>query len=310
MDVSVIIPVYNLENYIKKNIESMMCQEGIEAEFIYINDGSTDKSGEILAEYALKDSRIKIINQKNNGQSVARNTGIRKATGEWIVFIDGDDYIAKDSLKTLYKIQKKYQLDILLAKEILNKKKSELSIKTEVTSGKYFLYNKLTNFSCCLYSYRRQFLLDNKLFFIPGVQHEDMEFIPKALYYAKKIGETNYCFYHCIERVGSTTRRKNLKRSYDLFLIAQKFEKFIQKNNLYNRWWIEYIGDLYMQGIHTGILSNFPTKEILISNNKRQKICATLNKGAKKHKILSFFLTFHLDALYEPMYKFYHQTKT
>ena len=91
--VSIVVPIYNTEKYLKKCLDSIINQTYENLEIILVDDGSTDNSGKIIDDYAKKDSRIKAIHQKNAGQSTARNNGIKKATGKYISFIDGDDEI-------------------------------------------------------------------------------------------------------------------------------------------------------------------------------------------------------------------------
>jgi len=110
--ISIIIPLYNLEDYISKCIESIINQTYKNIEIIIINDGSTDKSVKICESYSNIDSRIKIIHQGNQGPSVARQTGIDIATGEFISFVDGDDWIEPDMIETLYKNSYEYNADI------------------------------------------------------------------------------------------------------------------------------------------------------------------------------------------------------
>ena len=102
MEVSVIIPVYNSKNYLNKCIESLINQTFNDIEFIFVNDGSTDNSLSILEQYSKKDSRIKIINQKNQGISQARNRGMKEAKGRYIGFIDSDDWVDLDFYQKLY----------------------------------------------------------------------------------------------------------------------------------------------------------------------------------------------------------------
>jgi len=105
--ISVILPVYNVEKYLRKCIDSILNQTHINYELIIIDDGSTNNSGNIYDEYKLKDNRIQVIHQNNQGLSVARNVGIDLAKGKYITFIDSDDYIDKKYLETLYTIIKK-----------------------------------------------------------------------------------------------------------------------------------------------------------------------------------------------------------
>lgn len=99
--ISFIVPVYNVEKYLSECLDSLVRQTYGNIEIIAVNDGSTDKSGEILSEYACNDNRIKVINQSNQGLSVARNVGMRYVTGDYILFVDSDDYIALHSVELL-----------------------------------------------------------------------------------------------------------------------------------------------------------------------------------------------------------------
>ncbi|MDQ0256577.1 glycosyltransferase involved in cell wall biosynthesis [Evansella vedderi] len=113
--VSVIIPVYNAEQYIAECIESLLSQTLKECEFIFINDGSTDKSREIIKAFKLHDERIKLINQENQGVSIARNKGLEQALGEYIGFVDADDYIESDMYETLYYSAKDNNCDVVFS---------------------------------------------------------------------------------------------------------------------------------------------------------------------------------------------------
>mgnify|MGYP004658611791 CR=1 FL=1 len=110
--ISVIVPVYNVEKYLKKCIKSIMNQSYTNLEIILINDGSTDNSGKICDELKEQDKRIKVIHKSNGGLSDARNAGLKIANGKYIGFVDSDDYIAEDMFETLYSINKKYDSDI------------------------------------------------------------------------------------------------------------------------------------------------------------------------------------------------------
>ena len=114
--VSIIIPVFNTEKYLSKCLDSVCNQTLENIEIICIDDGSTDNSLSILKEYAERDNRIKIISKKNEGQGVARNLGICQAKGEYIGFVDSDDFVTHNMFDTLYKKSKKYNLDLVMCK--------------------------------------------------------------------------------------------------------------------------------------------------------------------------------------------------
>ena len=110
--ISIIVPVYNVEKYIVRCLESILSQTYKNIEVIIVNDGSVDKSGEICERYAKKDNRIKLINKSNGGLSDARNKGIDQANGIYITFVDSDDYISQNYVEILYKLIKENNADI------------------------------------------------------------------------------------------------------------------------------------------------------------------------------------------------------
>lgn len=115
MLISIVVPIYNAEKFLKKSVESVISQSYKNIELLLVDDGSTDRSKDICQRYALIDNRIKIILQINKGPAAARNTGVRQATGDFVFFLDADDFIEKDALKVLVTKYKKYQADIVMS---------------------------------------------------------------------------------------------------------------------------------------------------------------------------------------------------
>lgn len=217
--VSVIIPVYNCEKYISECIESLISQTLKECEFIFVNDGSTDKSKEIIEGYAKNDSRIKLINQENGGVSVARNTGLENAVGEYIGFVDADDYIEKDMYKKLYYIVVGKKTDLVISnfeqeldgKRIINK----LDIITNSTLNKDEIINKiLPQFlqheklnTVCNKLFKAEIIRDFNIKFPKGVAlGEDGLFNINYFSNAESLIYLDYCGYHYREVEGSATR--------------------------------------------------------------------------------------------------------
>lgn len=134
---SVIVPVYNVEKYIEECLDSILKQDYDNYEILLIDDGSTDNSGNICEIYAAKNEKIKVFHKKNGGLSSARNIGIEKATGDYLVFVDSDDYIAPWSLSEFYKVLKKGKFDVLETRltEVRGKEKKDLDEHLEA----YFL---------------------------------------------------------------------------------------------------------------------------------------------------------------------------
>src|SRR5690554_965787 len=118
--VSIIIPVFNVAEYLPRCIESVLNQDNIDLEVLLINDGSTDSSGEVCEEYAKNDRRIRVFHQENSGVSAARNKGVDESTGNWITFVDADDWIEKNSLERILNIIKGNKLiEIAIAKSFV-----------------------------------------------------------------------------------------------------------------------------------------------------------------------------------------------
>ncbi len=220
---SVIIPVYNTKRYLRECIDSVLLQSQKEIEIILVDDGSTDGSSEIIKEYANNYPFITAIYQKNQKQGAARNAGARIASGEYIYFLDSDDYIDEKTLSECYKIAKKQDLDFLMfdaiefseedindakEKDGMNYDRSNLSIENKVYTGVEFweeFYSKsgvLT--SVPLLYINNAFFKKNDLFFEENVFYEDCDWIAKIYEYAQRITYIPYKFYYRRYRVCST----------------------------------------------------------------------------------------------------------
>lgn len=182
--ISIIVPVYNTEKYLKKCLDSLINQTLKDIEIICINDGSPDNSLKILKEYEKKDKRIKIIDQENQGVSVARNNGIKIANGEYIGFVDSDDYVDLDFYEKLYNDSDNVELC------------STFLDNSKITNQIYYYF---TN---CIY--KRKFIIDNNIYFPENVTNsEDRCFLWKAVLLSNKINYTKNTHYHYIKRNGS-----------------------------------------------------------------------------------------------------------
>lgn len=223
--VSIIIPVYNAQQYIAKCIDSVISQSYINWELILVDDGCTDKSGEICDKYAQKDKRIKVFHKKNGGVSSARNTGISEAVGEWLYFIDSDDFIDFDTLsKSIIKINTEYPDLIvhgLVNDYIYNGKSCSLPYKTfEDNDYKEIIeftdkYGLLKGPVCKLF--RQSIVKENKLFFDESICYgEDTKFTFEYLQKCKSIAFVPEHFYHyCFRIEGSLTKRSYPYLSWD-----------------------------------------------------------------------------------------------
>lgn len=241
MDLSVIIPVYNVENYLESCVDSVEKIRNINFEIILVNDGSTDGSLSIAENLVKKYKNIKLISQKNGGLSCARNTGLRSAQGKYISFIDSDDLIYADKFEKLYLETKKYNLDIGIGnhirfinlKEITEPQKLKYKNleKEKVKTGIDFFNfaDKRGLFSPVVWEkiYSRDFLLENNLFFKEGIIYEDVLFSHIAISKAQKVKYVNSYFYLYRQRTGSIMNNDcKEKICYYYDIIKELIEKF------------------------------------------------------------------------------------
>jgi glycosyltransferase involved in cell wall biosynthesis len=231
--ISVIIPVYNSELYISECIESLINQSLQECEFIFINDGSIDKSSQIIEKYSKQDSRIILINQENKGISIARNTGLDIATGEYIGFVDNDDFVKYDMYETLYNQAIKEDLDIVISKTILGRDgkylikdaifpidktyyqdfiQSKVMINLLKVEDLFAVWNKI---------YKKSLIDENKICFPKNrIIEEDNMFNLQAFNFASKVKFIDYGGYYFRENAISESRN---------FIENDYFEKSLDK---------------------------------------------------------------------------------
>lgn len=238
---SLIIPVYNVEKYLEQCIESCENQDipHDEYEVIAINDGSNDKSFEILEELGNKYKNIRIISQANQGQSVARNIGLNVAKGQYIWFIDSDDWIDSNVLKGIYNIMRNYELDALhLAYQMVNDKgKWKLSPKieevTKIYSGPLFLDRMLTDkFYAWSFIFNRHFWDKVNLRFTEGIYFEDLDLIPQILLEVNRVCAYKKTVYFYRQRQSSTVHSVNYKLIDDLFLVCSRYKNSLSSQHL------------------------------------------------------------------------------
>lgn len=247
-NVSVILPIYNQEKYLAKALDSLRNQTLKNTEFICVNDGSKDNSLKILREYASKDSRIKIIDQKNQGCGAARNNGLKAATGEYIAFLDPDDWFEPEALEELYKKSKKQNCDMI----VFNFNKvgengnllGRYNLKTRLQ--RFFNLNENENFNWRDIKprvlggmhpaswnkfYRRDLIKKHGLHFAKSNLAEDNVFVFGATLNAKNIGYSDKCYYNYLIRENSAIRTRSDK-NLCLFRSIDCVKKLIDKMGL------------------------------------------------------------------------------
>lgn len=218
--VSVIIPAYNTEKFIGKCLESIVKQTMPEIEIIIINDGSVDDTKTIASIFAEYDNRIKIINQENKMQGAARNRGIEIAKGEYIGFVDSDDWVDLDYFEKLYNAAKKYDSDLALATNVRvgnGKTKKRLNITKEefITDlqGKMDICHQWKDGCPTNKIYRKDFLKQHNISYPEGVYCEDKIFTAKSVFYANGIATVPNLYYYYFRNPNSTVNSKKGKHN-------------------------------------------------------------------------------------------------
>lgn len=235
--VSIIVPVYNVEKYLSECLDSLISQTLSDIEIICINDGSKDSSLEILEKYAQKDKRIVVINQENSGVSTARNTGMKCANGEYIGFIDSDDWIDSDFYEKLYNSAKNNDADITVA-SIIRYRKIEQKYRVKYIKEKAFtdLQDKISACSvpriCYVWNklYRKELIQDD--LFTPNVYFEDVIWLPNIIKKANKVVTVDGINYYYRVNNDSIVKRPSKKKQQDNYYAKKKMVEFFNENNL------------------------------------------------------------------------------
>lgn len=235
--VSVIIPVYNIEEYIGRCIESILNQSFTDFELILINDGSNDNSGKICDKYANTDSRIKVIHNINKGVSASRNDGIKNATGEWICFVDGDDWIEEHTLLTLFRYNIKadiiqFKYNIIGAQSDFNEEsilQVKLLTQQNYTNCKYF------HPACWGYIFNLEIIRANNIYFLETIRiGEDQAFVLKYIAICTSVLLSPLRGYNYLIRNGSAMNSKpSIDKALDHLKAVEDVCNFLKKHNLF-----------------------------------------------------------------------------
>lgn len=284
--VSIIVPVYNSESYIKECLQSLIKQTLKDIEIIIINDGSTDKSNEIIKEFALKDKRIKYISRENKGVGITRNEGVAMSVGEYIGFVDSDDTIEIDMFKKMYKTAILCNADIVecgnkVIKDGVNilKYKSEQPevLETNINSDLnsfikiYYYGNKKYGNHVWGKLYKSKIIKDNNIKFgnLRDMTGEDLFFGVTILPYVDKIVFLNDKFYNYNIRENSIMNSYNSQIAVKTIAFMEEIETYGMKNNLsgmFDKFLASYVYNLCVA-----------TTRVFLNNNKIKELNNNLN---------------------------------
>lgn len=270
---SVIIPVYNTRDYLPMAIESVLKQDCTDYEIIVIDDDSSDGSREVVEAYEKRGEIIAVYNEKNQGLSAARNKGMEMARGEYIVFLDSDDYFSRDALSNFKKKIEEYdQPDIIaghayrLNGTCISKKRGNKRPIRGVMSGLELLergYQKNYLFACSqFYIYCRHFIEKNHLQFEEGIVHEDELFTPIAMCSAKRVVDGDFEFYYHRYRKGSISNTKDQKHIRSIYIVCHRLSHYLEnfdfKKVAYLR---DHLAVLYLSVTYIGMNRKFMVSE-------------------------------------------------
>lgn len=314
--ISIIVPVYNVEDYLKECLNSIINQTYKNLEILLIDDGSSDKSGEICDEYAKNDSRIKVFHKQNGGQSSARNLGLDKSKGDFISFVDSDDVLGENFIQKLYDMASKFQTKMSMisfqafSQNRLNTDIAQANSSEKILSSKELLKAICTaylSFSPCIFLYKRDIFDD--LRFPEGRIYEDIFISFDVIHKAQNIAYSDAKHYFYRIREGSTVHSFSQKNLIAVDSV-QRFTNLIKQNykELTNEANYALCSSMFDTSI--GILrsksSEFYPKIYEFSNLIKKKLFSVFMVKTKyfKKKILIILLAIH-PLLLKAVFKIY-----
>ena len=300
-EISVIVPVYQVEKYIRQCVDSILAQTFTDFELILVDDGSKDNSGKICDEYAEKDQRVRVIHKENGGLSDARNHGLDNAVGKYFMFVDADDYIAPETAECLYKNIIKEEADIAVCNfryffEEDGKKDFSTENKAEVLSGAEIFYNRKNERNYGFWTVAWNKLYKREKFeglrFRFGKYHED-EFWANDIYRLNiRVSAVTECLYFYRQRGNSIMAKKSIKKNLDIIeAFQERIYVYLDEQKYYNQAYMLLIFSLEHLNEAKGLITNGDEKARFDKANRRTgDIIKRLKKG-KLSKIQRASLT-------------------
>lgn len=293
---SIIIPVYNVEKYLEKCLDSILVDNQFTGQVVCMNDGSTDGSAAILEQYAKKYPNVEIITQKNAGLSAARNAGFDRATGDYVFFPDSDDWVFPGAIEKIMQ-----QIDgedvVYFNARVYNEETQRYGSEIDIPNIKnmdgqaYFaaIHDKPRNMPCvCVWGgvFSRSFLKENSLYNEPGIYHEDNYFTPQVLLAAKKVSSINEYVYAYRIRKGSITANVKEKHIKDLLFIARNLNDKYEQIGSVDDVFYKDVCQIYINMINAAYDNSIPLHKLWkISDSQRMLRCAYDERSRKIAKL-------------------------
>ncbi len=284
---SVIIPVYNTENYLSKCFDSVLNQTFKDFEIIVVNDGSTDQSQTIINDYVANDNRFKSVVKINGGLSDARNVGIEMAKGEYLAFIDSDDYIDAKMFEEMIALAELHQSQIVLCDlvkvdengtEFRDLPQSPQLPSKIILKDDFTLFGEMSCFACNKI-YRKELFTNHR--FLKGIHFEDIELIPKLVLDSTIISKINQPFYKYFERQNSISK-SHTNKGLDMFLAIKNVSDYFNRSN-YKSFYSELKRFQIIQGYYSYLAYVAYVKDV----NLKRKMLSELNDFIENNNLLN-----------------------
>lgn len=208
--ISIIVPVYNVQDYVLKCLASLKRQEYSNIEIVVVDDGSTDDSGSICDDFAKKEKNVQVFHKKNGGLSSARNYGLKKSKGEIVAFVDSDDYVKKEYISDMYEKMRQEQADIVVCGYNLEKPEIDKTLSGDEATVR--LLTRQLNIDILAWNklYKKDLFLKNNIWFPEGENHEDLLTTYKVYSKAKSVSYINKSLYQYVDRSDSITKKEKV----------------------------------------------------------------------------------------------------
>lgn len=312
--ISIVVPVYKVESYLKKCVDSILNQTFTDFELILVDDGSPDNCPQICDEYAKKDARVKVLHKENGGLSDARNAGIEVATGEYIGFVDSDDYIAPDMYERLYKLITENNCDMAICRAVIVREQDEpvyedsddIRVMDKDTANYQMIYKRLFGVNAWNKLCKRE--LFNSIRFPKGMLYEDMATAYALIDECKRVVYSPMKKYAYLQRGGSIMNLTGYMVSTDKVQIIEEMLSYFKPKSISNKKEIEVgatrflLEDIYKMASCGNLTKN---KAYLDEFRRFYKT----NKNVSKNKFLTLkekivlFMAVNMPGVLQAIYK-------
>lgn len=297
---SFIIPVYNVEQYLSQCLENLTQQDYVDYEIICVNDGSTDGSRKILTEWESHFPQMRIIDRENGGLSAARNTGLKAAKGDYIVFVDSDDWVEPTMLSRLAAECERADM-VCFACRRTDTNTNDIFLTEQSAGWDYYnrhaLEARIIPFVCVWQRcYRREFLTENNLFFREGILHEDNEFTPRAFLKANQVKVIPDLLYNYRIRPNSIMSTRGLQSKKSLITIGNELSEFFSRENNIDR---TIVYQALTQCYQAAFINNTREEDRLLRQWVDWKCYKRVSRTKPRHRLQ--YMTLKLSA---PLFRF------